>query len=180
MNDEQMEQLVRSCGVDILRFCRITAGSRELGDDLYQDTMLTLLEKQELLDESRNAKSYALSVAMKLWKNRKRKWLRRSQLVPQESLEELTALGIQPGDAAGSPEEVLLRKQQIFQVRQQVAQLPDTYRIPLQLYYSAGLAVSGIAEVLKLPENTVKSRLHRAKKMIRTQLEEMEYGRPGI
>ena len=106
--------------------------------------------------------------------------LAREEDLSASVLEELTALGIQPGDAAGSPEEILLRKQQIFQVRQQVAQLPDTYRIPLQLYYSAGLAVSGIAEVLKLPENTVKSRLHRAKKMIRTQLEEMEYGRPGI
>ena len=47
MNETQLSQVIDACGKDVLRFCRITAGSAEAGDDLYQDTMLTLLEKQE-------------------------------------------------------------------------------------------------------------------------------------
>ena len=69
---------------------------------------------------------------------------------------------------------------QIRTVRQLVQQLPEKYRLPIQLYYSAGLTVAAIAQVLKLPENTVKSRLHRGKKTIRTKLEEMEYEGSGI
>ena len=60
-------------------------------------------------------------------------------------------------------------------VRQLVEQLPEKYRLPIQLYYSADLTVASIAQVLKLPENTVKSRLRRAKQKIRISLEEMEY-----
>lgn len=180
MNETQLEQIIRLYGADILRFCRITTGNREDGDELYQDTMLTLLEKQQLLDPAQNIKAYAITVALRLWKNRTRKWLRRLRLVPQESLEDLADQGIQPGGSTDSPEEVLLRKQQEQTLRQMVTALPEKYRLPIQMYYSAGLSVSAIAETLKLPENTVKSRLHRAREMLRKNMEETEHERTGI
>ena len=179
MNEEQLESLVRHSGADILRFCRITTGNREDGDELYQDTMLTLLEKLDRLDEGLNVKSYAISVALKLWKGRKRKLARRLRLAPQESLDALMDQGIQTGSVV-SPETMLLRQDQVQQVRELVNQLPEQYRIPIQLYYSAGLTVCAIAEILKLPENTVKSRLHRGKKRIRTKLEELDDDGTGI
>lgn len=179
MNEEQLEQLVQCSGADILRFCRITAGNREDGDELYQDTMLTLLEKLDRLDEGQNVKSYAISAAMKLWKGRNRKLARRFRLAPQESLDALMEQGFQTG-SQGLPEEMLLRQVQVQQVRRLVGQLPEQYRLPIQLYYSAGLTVCAIAEVLKIPENTVKSRLHRGKKLIRTKLEELDNDRTGI
>ena len=180
MNETQLEQIVQIWGADILRFCRITAGSRDAGDELYQDTMLTLLEKQDTLDEARNIKSYAIAVSLRLWKNRTRKWMRRLRLVPQESLEELSEQGIHPGEDGASPEEFLMKKNQIETVRSLVEQLPEKYRLPIQMYYSAELPICAIAEILNLPENTVKSRLHRAKATIRKKLEEMEYDRTAI
>ena len=175
MNEMQLEHIVSAYGKDILRFCRMTAGNAQEGDDLYQDTMLILLEKVNRLDPVENIKSYALSVSIRLWKNRKRKFARRLRLVPQESLEELAEQGIQPGEEDASPEEILIRQSQIRLVRWLVEQLPEKYRLPIQLYYSADLTVGAIAQVLKLPENTVKSRLRRGKEKIRTSLEEMEY-----
>ena len=181
MNDEQMEHLVQSCGTDILRFCRITTGNREDGDELYQDTMLTILEKLDQVDAQQNVKAYAVSVAIKLWKGRQRKLARRLRLVPQESLDVLMEQGIQNSMTTDdTPEDALLRRNRVQQVRKLVEQLPEQYRLPIQLYYSAGLTVCAIAQVLKLPENTVKSRLHRAKKTIRTKLEEMECEGSGI
>ena len=175
MNEMELQQLISAHGKDILRFCRITAGNRQEGDDLYQDTMLTLLEKWDRLESVENLKSYAISAAIRLWKNRNRKVLRRSRLVPQESLEALTEQGIHLGEAAMSPEETLLHRQQMALVRQLVTKLPEKYRLPVQLYYSADLTIGAIAGILNLPENTVKSRLHRAKGKIKAKLEEMEY-----
>jgi len=181
MKETQLEQTVRLYGKDILRFCRITTGSVEEGDELYQDTMLTLLEKQEKLDPGQSIKSYAVAVSLRLWKNRRRKTARRLRLAPQQSLEDLQAQGGQPGTAEGtSPEEIVMRKSQLYLVRRLVEQLPEQYRLPLQMYYSADLPVKAIAQILKLPENTVKSRLHRAKVTIRRKLEEMEYDTAAI
>jgi len=179
MEKERLAQIIAVYGSDILRFCRITAGSRAEGDELYQDTMLILLEKRNNLDGSQNVKSYALSVAVKLWKNKQRKAARRLRLVPQESLEELTQRGIQPGETA-SPEEAMLQKSQTEVLREMIRQLPEGYRLPLQLHYSASLPVKEIAKLMKLPESTVKTRLRRAKEQLRQKLEEMDYDRTAI
>ena len=179
MEKEQLAQIIAAYGPDILRFCRVTTGSRAEGDELYQDTMLILLEKQQGLDASQNVKSYAISVAVKLWKNRQRKLARRLRLVPQESLEELTRCGIQVGETA-SPEEGLLQKSQAEVLREMIRQLPEGYRLPLQLHYSADLPVKEIAKLMKLPESTVKTRLRRAKEQLRQKLEEMDYDRTAI
>ena len=179
MEKEQLAQIIAAYGPDILRFCRITAGSSAEGDELYQDTMLVLWEKGNDLDGSQNVKSYAISVAVKLWKNRQRKIARRLHLVPQESLEELTRRGIQPGETA-SPEEGLLQKSQAEVLRDMIRQLPERYRMPLQLHYSADLPVKEIAKLMKLPESTVKTRLRRAKEQLRQKLEETDYDRTAI
>ena len=50
MNKKEFEQFVEESGKDILRYCRMIAYSNEDGNELYQDTMLKLLEKQESLD----------------------------------------------------------------------------------------------------------------------------------
>ena len=47
MNNDEFDQFVLKFGKDILRFCRMTAGNAENGDELYQDTMLKLLEKRK-------------------------------------------------------------------------------------------------------------------------------------
>ena len=67
MNREEFEQFVMQNGKDILRFCRMISGSSEGGDELYQDTMLTLTEKLKKLDAKQNVKSYAISVSVLLW-----------------------------------------------------------------------------------------------------------------
>ena len=47
MDKHEFEQFVTEHGKDILRFCRMNAGSTERGNELYQDTMVKLLEKQK-------------------------------------------------------------------------------------------------------------------------------------
>lgn len=174
MEKERLAQIIATYGPDILRFCRITAGSSTEGDELYQDTMLLLWEKQNDLDGSQNVKSYAISIAVKLWKNKKRKVARRLRMVPQESLEDLRQRGIQPEESI-SPEEALLQKSETEILREMIRHLPERYRLPLQMHYSADLPVKEIAKLMKLPESTVKTRLRRAKEQLRQKLEEMDY-----
>ncbi|WP_109488421.1 RNA polymerase sigma factor [Occallatibacter savannae] len=50
--------------------------------------------------------------------------------------------------------------------------LPELYQSALRQYYWFGSAVGEIAESLGVPENTVKSYLHRARKMLHGMLKE--------
>lgn len=71
----------------------MTAGDAENGDELYQDTMLKLLEKKKRLDSMQNAKSYALSTSIYLWKNKKKKYANKMRLVPIDSIDEMSDEG---------------------------------------------------------------------------------------
>lgn len=51
MNNDEFERFVLKFGKDILRFCRMTAGDAENGDELYQDTMPKLRAIRGWIDE---------------------------------------------------------------------------------------------------------------------------------
>lgn len=178
MNKDEFELFVLRYGKDILRFCRMTAGNAETGDELYQDTMLKLLEKKNRLDSLQNTKSYALSTSLFLWKNKRRKYANRQRLIPIDSMDEMTEEGKQAAEhGQPSPEQIILRQDEIDMVQRLVASLPEKYRIPIYLYYSADMQIKEISEILEMPEGTVKSRMRKAKKLLREELEAIGYDR---
>lgn len=50
-------------------------------------------------------------------------------------------------------------------------QLPERLRLPLVLHYAEGMSYAEIAEALRLPQSTVRSRLHHAREQLRKELE---------
>lgn len=72
----------------------------------------------------------------------------------------------------GDPAEEVHEDIRLAEVRKAVDELPETYRAPLILYYWHGLPLEEIGQVLGLPVGTVKTRLHRARAMIRAKLVE--------
>lgn len=179
MKNDEFERFVLEFGKDILRFCRMTAGDAEEGDELYQDTMLKLLEKKKILDSGQNTKSYALSTSIYLWKNKKKKYKNRMRLVPIDSMDELSDGGYEiPGcGSETSPEHIVLRQDEIDMIQRLVASLPEKYRIPIYLYYSANVQIRELSKILGLPEGTVKSQMRKAKKLLKEKLEAIGYDR---
>lgn len=179
MNNDEFEHFVLKFGKDILRFCRMTAGDVENGDELYQDTMLKLLEKKKRLDTMQNTKSYALSTSIYLWKNKKKKYANRMRLVPIDSMDEMSDEGyeISEHDNKSSPEHIVLQQNEVDMIQELVASLPEKYRIPIYLYYSADMQINEMSEILGLPEGTVKSRMRKAKKLLKKELEAIGYDR---
>lgn len=57
-----------------------------------------------------------------------------------------------------------------------IGELPEVYQSALRLYYWLGAGMSEVAELLGVPENTVKSYLHRARKLLEYRLKEKGFG----
>lgn len=49
--------------------------------------------------------------------------------------------------------------------------LHEKYRLPMVLYYVEGYTVEETARMLKLPQGTIKSRLHRGRKLLKETLD---------
>ncbi len=52
--------------------------------------------------------------------------------------------------------------------------LEETYRLPMVLHYVEGYTVDEICRMLRMPRNTLKSRLYRGKQLLRKALEKEE------
>lgn len=188
MTITELEQCVDSYGKEIYSFCRQITGNRQEGEDLYQDTFMKAVELSDRIELSRNPKSYLLSIAVRLWKNRRRKYAWRQRIAGMESLDAKLETGGFPvgGFPAGgfpdsgekkAPEDEILEKEESGIVRKCIQELNEKYRLPLGLYYGAELSVKEIADCLGLPEGTVKSRLHKARTLIKEKLEVAGYDR---
>lgn len=171
MTYEAFENLVECMGADVYSFCLQLARSREEAEELYQDTMLATMEKYKKIDALGNPKSFLLGIVLGLWKNKRRKLARRRRICPQTALDEQLEEIYQTPDGE-SLEEEIVRKETIQTVRRLTAQLPDKYKIPVYLYYSRELPIEEIASVMHIPAGTVKSRLHKARTMLKSCLEE--------
>lgn len=137
-------------------------------DDLYQDTFLEATKKLAVIRYEDNPKSYLLSVAIRLWKNRVRKFAWRNRIAPQVGE---TALE-QEGGATPDVSEKAVANEERGMLWKAVDALDDRYRIPLLLYYMEEQSVAELAELLSIPQGTVKSRLHKARQLLEKELED--------
>ena len=75
------------------------------------------------------------------------------------------------------PETSLLRKERDIRVRKALQRVPPLYRMALVLHDMEGLSTAEVADVTGVREGTVRVRLHRARLMLRTQLERLAVAR---
>lgn len=68
------------------------------------------------------------------------------------------------------PEELLERADLQRLLRDAIAHLPDRYRTVVSMRYAGELTFAEIAQVLSLPENTVKTHFQRAKDILKREL----------
>jgi len=70
-----------------------------------------------------------------------------------------------------TPEDVVILRERCAVIRAAADKLNDKLRIPLYMYYTAEMSVEDIATALRIPQGTVKSRLHKARKILKEILE---------
>ena len=169
MKQEELENYIYSYGKELYSFCCCVTRNRQEADDLYQDTFLKMYEMADQLVIMTNPKSFLMSVALNLYRNYKRKLSIRQRITGvkvsmDEIAESIPFEGLETVDMVISREECQL-------VRMAVAKLPDKYRIPILLYYMEDLTQAEIAAVMQISDSAVKTRIHRAKKILREKLE---------
>ena len=71
-----------------------------------------------------------------------------------------------------SPEQEMLKQTAVQAVRSAVAELPEKYRVCIDLYFFYGCSISEIEVITGFPGNTVKSHVFRAKKLLKGKLTE--------
>lgn len=166
MNTEELSQLIEQYGNILYGFCCQLTGSQQQAEDLYQNTFLTAMERLDKIRRDTNPKSFLAGIAIRLWKNQRREENRRQSLAPSQCLDDTFSLAC---PAEEESEAQLLSKERILAVRHAVWQLEPRLRLPVTLYYTARFSIPEIVKTLKIPSSTIKSRLHKARALLKKQ-----------
>lgn len=170
MTKQELTECIDTYGRELYSFCRHLTGNVQEADELYQDTWLKTMELLENIDSTGNVKSYCLSVALRIWKNRKRKFAWRKRIagtqnyLDEEGLEYLS-------DCSPTSEERILEEERDRMVWNAVGTLPEKLKTVILLHYMEELDISQISQLAGVPAGTVKSRLYQARKLLEKKLE---------
>ncbi len=134
-------------------------------EDLVQDTLLRAYQAVDRFDGS-HPRAWLLTIMRNAERNRHRR--RRPELMrdPDRDLARLHG----ESRERDLTESIVMREQFDEVVRAAFAELPDKHRRALQLVDVDGLTYAEVAGLLGVPEGTVMSRVHRARKRIRRRL----------
>ncbi|NUR05209.1 MAG: sigma-70 family RNA polymerase sigma factor [Streptomyces sp.] len=133
-------------------------------EDLVQDTLLRAYRSVDRFD-GRHPRAWLLTIMRNAEVNRHRR--RRPHLLddPDTDLDRLAV-----ADPQAAPEELVIGEVFDEVVDAAFAELPDKHRQVVRLVDVDGLSYGEAAQLLGVPEGTVMSRLHRARKRIRIRL----------
>ena len=171
--EKQLDNFITCYGKDIYSFCLYLTKNRNEADDLYQDTFIRALEWQELPSEENAAKNLFLGTAIRLWKDKKRKYARQKRITEDKYLPLVTWEATVKSDTL-LPEKQLLEQERRAIVRECVDKLPEKMKPVVLLYYMEERQLNEISEIMGIPLGTVKSRLHKAKKYLAESLSDYQ------
>ena len=152
------EALVARYWASISGFFRSKIGDD--GADLISQTFLACVEGRDRI-EGDNVKAYLFAVARRRLADHFRKRARSPAL--DFSASSVIDLGTGPATHVS-------RRQRSELLREGLARIPLDDQIALELAYFEGLSTKDIAGILEIPENTVRSRLSRARDKLRAVL----------
>ncbi len=163
---EDFNALVRRYERELYRYLVRYVGEKSLADDVFQNTFLQVHLKRGLYESGRPVRPWLYAIAT----HQAVDALRKAGRHPTVSLDHRSSTGesdpsalvdLLVSDTPG-PLTNLQGEERKQWVREAIEKLPETLRQTLILAYFQDLKYREIADILKIPVGTVKSRLHAA------------------
>ncbi len=150
-----VQQLVNEYGDRLFGLCMHLCRQRDAAEDLYQETWVRVLMKQQSFREGAPFEPWLTRICVNLYRDS----LRRQKLrhfLPLSGLE--------------STPPARLSSEERLSLMDAVDRLPDILRIVVVLVFIEGMTEKEAAKILGLSVSGVKSRLSRAKKLLKEAL----------
>ena len=161
----------------LLNFIWRQVGDEETARDLTQTALIRIYKQLRHLKEPDKFSSWAYRIALNLCRDE----FKRRKRHPLVSLDALGASAPHVHEEAPPTPEALLHQSQLGELlKASLQRIPEEQRVVVVMKQYQGLKFTEIADILKEPVNTVKSRLYYGLKALKKHLEESELGKEGL
>ncbi len=149
-----------------VRLCR----DSEDAADLVQETFLKAFRFFDKFERGTNCKAWLFRILKNSYINRYRKTSKEPDVVGYDVVEDFYETIRDPNIAASAPEEEVFSNAMDDVVARAIEELPEEFRTVVILCDIEEFTYEEIADFVDCPIGTVRSRLHRARKMLASRL----------
>ena len=160
-NKEKLENLIELYGNDVLRIATLYMQNPSTAEDIFQDVFLKVNKYLSSFQGKSSEKTWIIKITINTCKDYlKSAW--RKKVVSIENFNDTIE--------NASFDENIIDNENANMVLNEILLLPTKYKDVLILYYYKDLSTVEIANVLNIPEATVRTRMKRAREMLKEKL----------
>jgi len=159
---QAFDELIERWGEPTWRYVRRLTGSNDAADDVAQNVWLRVLRGIHKLRDGSRLRAWLFGIARRTLMDRLRE---------QYAAPDVRAIDDVDLPAVDTTEDM---ETDLTAVERELARLPVVEREVLTLFYLRELSLDEVADVLGVPVGTVKSRLFRARRILRREVERQQ------
>ncbi|MEH6992473.1 sigma-70 family RNA polymerase sigma factor [Neobacillus drentensis] len=160
-----IDEIMNQYGQEILQLAYSYVNNKAIAEDLTQDIFVKCYNALHTYSGKSKLRTWLWRIAINHCKDFLRSWYNRNVVVTGD---DLTANGTKKELV----EQAVIQKEEGDQLISEIMKLPIKYREVIYLFYYQELTIIEIAELTDTGANTVKTRLRRAKELLKERLEE--------
>jgi RNA polymerase sigma factor (sigma-70 family) len=161
--EETIEMLMNEYGRSVVRLAFTFMKQKQQAEDIAQEVFIRCYEKLDTFRNDSSYKTWIYRITVNLCKDRLRSWSFRN-IIFTDFFSKESVLN-------NTPESELLNVEEKEELSLKVLSLPIKYREVVIFYYYEELSYNEIAELLDISIPSIKSRLHRARLLLKKKLE---------
>lgn len=159
-----IDELMTDYGQDILQLVMQYVHNLTLAEDLTQEIFVKCYKALPTFHFNSSMKTWLWRIAVNHTKDYLKSWYAKNVEVTEDGL----FTTVKSGDCV---EQQIIQQQQDHELARTVFELPVKYREVIYLRYYEEQSMKEMADVLQLNESTVKTRLRKAKQLLKKRLE---------
>lgn len=164
LDEQKLQQIMQAYAEKLLRLAYFYTKNAQAAEDIVQDIFITFYYTKHYREQG-ELQAYLTRMTVNKCYDYLKSWSYR-MLVFKEKLDFTKSV---------HTDQMFLRHQEEYEVEQAILSLPLKLREPIVYFYYEEMKIKDIAQLLEIPEGTVKTRLTRAKQLLKESLSNIEW-----
>lgn len=163
--EDLIDEIMNKYGQEVLQLVYSYVNNKEVAEDVTQDIFVKCYKSLHTYKGNSNLKTWLWRIAINHCKDYLKSWYNKKVIVTEDDFTYMES-------QKESVEQIVIQNAEYSRLASAVMSLPIKYREVIYLFYYEELSIKEIATVIEVKENTIKTRLKKAKELLKKGLEE--------
>ncbi len=163
--EDLIDEIMNKYGQEVLQLVYSYVNNKEVAEDLTQDIFVKCYKSLHTYKGNSNLKTWLWRIAINHCKDYLKSWYNKKVIVTEDDFTYMES-------QKESVEQIVIQSAEDSRLASAVMNLPIKYREVIYLFYYEELSIKEIVIVIDVKENTIKTRLKKAKELLKKGLEE--------